>query len=542
VVACADRAGFREVDAQMLNVVVFACGAALMALEMVAARVLAPALGNSIFVWGSVISSVMVALSLGYWLGGQIADRFGASRTLAPVIAAAGLLTTLAPVVAKAVLPWAADLGPRAGSLAASALIFFAPSLLMAMVTPLGIRLAASKGLAHIGRSAGALSAISTGGSILGTIGTSFWLIPLLSLEPLIVSIGFTLIGTALLALYLPVFHHAEASAGAAEKDRPTAERVARWALPVTLALAVAGGALGAWVLVRIAPPPAVNEFGEQVLFRADTQYHRITVTEGDGARHLRFDASHQSAIDLADSLTSRIRYPDYLQLAMAVKPDAKRVLVIGLGGGAVTKRLWHDYPDVRVDSVEIDPVVVDVARTYFGLPEDPRLRVFTQDGRRFVQTSKDTYDIVVIDAYYADALPFHLTTQEFYREVKARLAPDGVVAMNVISSLEGDGSRLFRSIYRTSGTVWSRQWVFPVNLGDGAPPTARANIALLATDADVSTAALLASIRGRVGGRSQVPGFAEMAGDLYGEAVPLADVPLMTDAYAPTDSLISVQ
>jgi spermidine synthase len=520
-------------------VVVFACGAALMALEMVAARVLAPALGNSIFVWGSVISSVMVALSLGYWLGGQIADRFGASRTLAPVIAGAGLLTTLAPLVAKAVLPWAAGLGPRAGSLAASALIFFAPSLLMAMVTPLGIRLAASKGLAHIGRSAGALSAISTGGSILGTVGTSFWLIPLLSLEPLIVSIGFTLIGTA---LYLPVFHQAEASAGATEKDRPTAERVARWALPVTLALAVAGGALGVWVLVRIAPPPAVNEFGEQVLFRADTQYHRITVTEGDGARHLRFDASHQSAIDLADGLTSRVRYPDYLQLAMAVKPDAKRVLVIGLGGGAVTKRFWHDYPDVRVDSVEIDPVVVDVARKYFGLPEDPRLRVFTQDGRRFVQTSKDTYDIVVIDAYYADALPFHLTTQEFYREVKARLAPDGVVAMNVISSLEGDDSKLFRSIYRTAGTVWSRQWVFRVNLGDEAPPTQLMNIALLATDADLSTAALLGNIRGRIGGRSQVPGLAEMVDDLYLEAVPLADVPLMTDAYAPTDSLISVQ
>jgi spermidine synthase len=526
----------------MLNVVVFACGAALMALEMVAARVLAPALGNSIFVWGSVISSVMVALSLGYWLGGQIADRFGASRTLAPVIAGAGLLTTLAPVVAKAVLPWAADLGPRAGSLAASALIFFAPSLLMAMVTPLGIRLAASKGLAHIGRSAGALSAISTGGSILGTIGASFWLIPLLSLEPLIVSIGFVLIATALLALYLPTFHHAEAAAGATEKDRPMADRVARYAAPVALVLALTGLGVGAWVLVRIAPPPQVNEYGERVLFRRDTQYHRITVTEGDGARHLRFDASHQSAIDLADGITSRIRYPDYLQLAMAAKPDAKRVLVIGLGGGAVTTRFWHDYPDVRVDSVEIDPVVVDVARRYFALPEDPRLRVFVQDGRRFVQTSTDTYDIVVIDAYYADSLPFHLTTEEFYREVKSRLSPDGVVAMNIISAVEGDQSKLFRSIYRTSGTVWSRLWVFRVNLGDGAPPTARENIALLATDSRVSTADLLARIRGRVGGRSQVPGFADMGGDLYERAVPMEDVPVMTDAYAPTDSLISVQ
>ena len=182
----------------MLNAVVFVCGAALMALELVAARVLAPALGNSIFVWGSVISSVMIALSLGYWLGGQVADRFGASKSLAPVIAGAGLFTVLAPLTASAILPWSAGLGPRLGSLVASALIFFAPSLLMAMVTPLGIRLAATKGLAHIGRSSGALSSISTGGSILGTLGTSFWLIPLLSLEPLIVSIGFALMATAL--------------------------------------------------------------------------------------------------------------------------------------------------------------------------------------------------------------------------------------------------------------------------------------------------------------------------------------------------------
>lgn len=526
----------------MLNAVVFVCGAALMALELVAARVLAPALGNSIFVWGSVISSVMIALSLGYWLGGQVADRFGASKSLAPVIAGAGLLTVLAPLTASAILPWSAGLGPRLGSLAASALVFFAPSLLMAMVTPLGIRLAATKGLAHIGRSSGALSSISTGGSILGTLGTSFWLIPLLSLEPLIVSIGFALLATALAALYLPVFYHAEASAGAAEKDRAIAERVARHATAVSLVLVAAGLATGGYVLARIAPAPAVNEFGESVLFRKDTQYHRIAVTERDGVRHLRFDSSHQSAIDMADGLTSRIRYPDYMQLPMALKPDAKRVLVIGLGGGAVTKRYWHDYPGMRVDSVEIDPVVIDVSRKYFGLPDDPRLRVFAQDGRRFVQTAKDTYDIVVVDAYYSDSLPFHLTTQEFFREIKAVMAPDGVVVYNVISALEGDDSKLFRSMYRTAGTVWDDLQVFSVEVGQGHTPDIRQNLAMLATDQRVSRDDLLAAVRSRAGGAVKVEGFAGMADDLYTGTVLLADVPVMTDAYAPTDSLISVR
>jgi spermidine synthase len=526
----------------MLNAVVFLCGAALMSLEIVAARVLAPALGNSIFVWGSVISTVMIALSLGYWLGGQVADRFGASKTLAPIIGGAGLLTVLAPIMAKAALPMSADLGPRVGSLTASALIFFAPALLLAMVTPLGVRLAATKGLAHIGRSAGALSSISTAGSILGTLATSFWLIPLLSLEPLVVAIGYTLLATALAALYLPVFYHAEATAGAAEKDRPVAERIARYATVTSLVLVVAGGAVGGWVLVKLAPPPSTNDFGEQVLFRQDTQYHRITVTEANGIRNLRFDRSHQSAIDLSDGLTSRIRYPDYMQLPMAIKTDPKRVLVIGLGGGAVTKRYWHDYPDVHVDSVEIDPVVVDVAKRYFDLPEDPRLTVFTTDGRRFVQTTSERYDIVVIDAYYADSLPFHLTTQEFFREVKAKMNPGGVVVYNLISALEGDQGKLFRSMYKTAGSVWKDVLVFPVDVGQGDMPEAVQNIAVLATDTEVPQQVLLARIRSAVDGKVKVPGFAEMADGLYAHMVDTSDSPIMTDSYAPTDSLINVQ
>lgn len=526
----------------MLESIVFVCGAALMSLEIVAARVLAPALGNSIFVWGSVITSVMVALSLGYWLGGHIADRFGASRTLAPVIAGAGVLTVIAPMVAAPALPWAAGLGPRAGALVASALIFFAPSLLLAIVTPLGIRLASSKGLAHIGRSAGRLSSISTAGSILGTLGTSFWLIPVLSLDPLIVSIGFLLLALSAVALFLPLYHRSESrEGGSSAAHRAIESGLSRFGAAASIGLIVVGLALGAWVLVKVAPTPAVNSLGEKVLFRQDTQYHRITVTESATSRNLRFDNTRQSGVDMRDGVTSAVRYPDYMQLSMALKPDARRALVLGLGGGMITKRFWHDYPEMKIDSVEIDPVVVDVAKRYFAFPDDPRLRVFAQDARRYVQSTDGTYDIVVMDAYYADALPFHLTTQEFFRETKARMAPDGVMAYNVISALEGDKSRLFRSMYKTAGTVWKHLWVFRVDVGQGDVPTARQNIIVLATDADVTGAELLARVSGRIDGRSQVPGMAAMGRDLYQGVVELGDVPIMTDAYSPTDSLISL-
>lgn len=521
----------------MLNVIVFVCGAALMGLELVAARLLAPFLGNSIFVWGAVISTVMTALSIGYWLGGQIADRWGASRTLAPVIAGSGLLTVLVPLVGSAVLPWTGDLGPRLGSLTASLLVFFLPALLMAMVSPLGVSLAASRGIERIGRSAGGLYAVSTAGSIVGTLATSFWLIPLLSLEPLVVAIGFTLLAAAVCALALPLFHKETATAA----DGALGGRFAKAMLALTIGATVAAAGVGVWVLVRVAPPPDVNTAGERVLFRRDTQYHRITVTEDADSRHLRFDKSNQSAIALADPYESRIRYPDYMHLALAVVPRPKRVLVLGLGGGAISKRFWRDYPDATIDSVEIDPVVVDVAKRYFGLPDDPRLRVYTQDARRFVQTSTDTYDIIIFDCYFDDALPFHLTTQEFLREVKARLAPGGVLAYNCISAPEGGGSDLFRSLYRTAGGVWDHLWVFPIGLGADKITTSRRNIIVLATDADLTRSDLLARVRSRADGRVTVPGYADMGADLYTGVVRLADVPLLTDDYAPVDSLIEV-
>ncbi len=520
----------------MLRFIVFACGAALMGLEMVAARVLAPYLGNSIYVWGAVISVVMIALSIGYALGGQLADRFGAARSLPPVIAAAGLTTAVAPLVAEAVLPFVADLGPRVGSLAAAAAIYFLPSLLLAMVSPLGVRLAAREGMAGLGRSTGNLYAISTAGSIAGTLATSFWLIPALSLEPLVAWTGIALVAVALLALRLTP----ETADHAAL--HPMAARLAVRSLPATLALVMAGTALGGYVLWRVTPIPDTNASGEAILFRADTQYHRITVTEGDGTRHLRFDSSHQSAIAIEDPYQSRIRYPDYMHLALALKPDAKRVLVLGLGGGAITKRFWHDYPGVTVDSVEIDPVVAEVARKYFWLPEDERSRVFVEDARRYVQSTGETYDIVIVDAYYSDALPFHLTTDEFLREVKAVMSPDGVLAYNVISSTEGSGSNLFHSMYRTALGVWDDLWVFPIGIGSDGSEETRRNIIVLATDTRVTEDALREAIASRVDGTVSIDGFAGMAEDLYTAPVEVADVPLLTDSHAPTDSLMQVQ
>ena len=519
----------------MLEVIVFTCGAALMGLEFLAARMLAPALGSSLFVWGSVISIVMVALSIGYWIGGQLADRVGPARTLAPVIAGAGLFTVVVPALNAVVLPLVSGLGARTGSLVASAVVFFVPSLLLAMVSPLGVRLAAGSRLDHVGRSAGQLYAISTAGSIAGTLATAFWLIPVLSLDGLVIGIGLLLFATSLVALALPGSRR-----GAPAGETPAA-RLPRWVLGITLGTVAFGTAIGLYALLAPRAVTPAEAAGERVVYRKDTQYHRLLVTEDRSERHLRFDRSHQSAMYLDDPFETSFKYPQYLHLAIAAKPDAKRVLIVGLGGGSLVKRMWRDYPDVQVDVAEIDPVVIDVAERYFRMPDDPRIRIVAEDGRRFLNNSDGVYDIIVMDAYYADALPFHLTTDEFFQEAEAHLAPDGVLAYNVIGSVEGDRSRLFRSMYRTAGGVWDRLWVFPIGIGSDGSKTSNRNIIVLATDAPFTSEQLLARIADRVGGRITIDGFEGFGTDLYSEPVRVEDVPLLTDQHAPTDSLIEV-
>ncbi|BDG59583.1 fused MFS/spermidine synthase [Caldinitratiruptor microaerophilus] len=530
----------------MLQLTVLVSGAVLMALEMLGSRVLAPQFGNSIFVWGSLIGVILTALSAGYYLGGRLADRHPSLPPLARVLALAGVWTWLLPEAATRVNAWLAarDLGPRLGALVASLALFAGPALLLALVSPWAVRLAARE-IRSVGSTAGVLYALSTGGSIAGTLVTSFFLIPAFGVADLLRSCGLVLLALAALDL-----------AAARRRAQAIGVTALTALLLFTSAVLRPPALFETGAPARIEPPravgggmqpgvvsggPAVGEirgpFEDGVVFEKESLYHHIRVENAGGSRYLRFDNSWQSGMYLDDPLRARFEYTDYLLLPFALRPDAGRALMVGLGGGSVVKKLLAYRPDLRLDVAELDPVVVEVARTYFGVPDNPRLTVHVEDGRRLLDRAGPAYDVILLDAYYADAIPFHLTTREFLGRVRARLTDGGLVAANLIGALEGPRSALLRSMARTFATVFPEVYLFPVG---GRSPDTYQNVILLAPrephrwsrEDIVKAAEAQADALG-------TPSLPEYAAALHTRPLPVDDVPVLTDDHAPVDALL---
>ncbi|HKV46248.1 MAG TPA: fused MFS/spermidine synthase, partial [bacterium] len=280
-------------------------------------------------------------------------------------------------------------------------------------------------------------------------------------------------------------------------------------------------------------PPSAAGTVSTQ-----DTVYHRITVSDEGNIRYLKLDNYWQSARDRDAPLRTVFPYTDYLHLPVLFAPGFRRVLFVGMGGGTAPSRFYRDYPTAMIEVVELDPAVVATARRFFAVPDDGRLRVHVADGRLWLRRATERYDLIILDAYLIDTIPFHLATREFYQEAAARLTPNGVVASNVIGAVRGPDSRLFRAIYKTFRSVFPSVYIFPV--GGGAPESLR-NIILVGTTAPpLSRREILAAAEAAARtGRIRIDGIAQDAADLLDAPVDTGDVPLLTDDYAPTDALI---
>lgn len=268
-------------------------------------------------------------------------------------------------------------------------------------------------------------------------------------------------------------------------------------------------------------------------LHHRTSRFHDITVNDEDGVTVLRFNGRRQSSLDAATGIDAVQPYLDYLHATLAVTPEARRALVIGLGGGVFPKRMWHDYPEVAVDVVELDPDVIEIAHEYFGLPlDDLRLRVFAGDGREFLERSREVYDIIVVDAYFEASMPYEFVTREFMSAVASHLSSDGVVAYNMVVVPSGRGSMPFRRFMKTIAEGIGRTFVFTVGVSAGGR---RENTVVLATRSELTAEELLARIRGRVGGRVTVAGFEGFADRLVEDGVHTRGVRPLADSEAPS-------
>lgn len=418
----------REMNASpfYIYVLAFFSGMSIMAVELCASRLMAPFFGTSTFVWTNIIGIIMIALSIGYFVGGRLADRKPRLHILLRLLTAASAFLLVLPFVAPPLVRWLSSLMGNFnssfsfiffGSLSAITLLFSPPIVVMGMTSPFLIRIIARSG--HVGGSAGHIFGISTIGSVLGTF------LPILVFIPTF-GTGTTILFFAAVLLVVSALGFAN-----------------RKALLICIAVA----------LPFLLPMPPMREIPGKV-YSTESAYQYIQVFDRGPYRYLVYNdaVGFQTAASKISAFTG-LYYDYYSLLPLLFENPPRSALIIGLGGGIIANQMHHFYPDMGVDGVEIDPKVIEIARNYFALSDT--VKVFNQDGRIFMSLGERKYDIVIVDAYTQQVyIPFHLTTVEFFKQVKRGLSDKGILAMNV-SSARND-SPLLRSITNTLRLVFS--------------------------------------------------------------------------------------
>lgn len=201
-------------------------------------------------------------------------------------------------------------------------------------------------------------------------------------------------------------------------------------------------------------------------VFETTSAYHHIRVLDQAGIRTLSFDQSMESRMSLRNPLAGHFEYTEHFHMPWLWNTKITNVLMVGLGGGSTQRAFQHYYPDVSIDTVELDPTVVRVAKQFFLLKESPKLTVHVSDGRVYLRRSKKKYDVILMDAYssgrYGSQIPYHLATKEFFELARDHLTKDGVLAYNVISTLHGWRADILGAMYRTLKSVFPQVYMFP--------------------------------------------------------------------------------
>ena len=405
----------------------FTTGAVVMGLEIVGSRLLAPVFGSSVFVWGALIGVVLAAMSTGYATGGWLADRYLPQRVLALLLLASGGWTLLLawagqPVVFQ-VFQWVQD--PRWGPCFAASALLAIPAFGLSGVLPALLRLAIAD-MGHLGRHTGAMIAVSTMGSLVGTWGTSFYLLTWIGSTTLVAMLGVVLmvlgvIWTLQSRLFTPV-------------------------LQVAL-LVIIGGITWMGFHPIIVLPPAIHQ--------EDSPYQQVRVSENDLFRYLILNNTFHAVMWKADPVFLALPYSQVMMGVLPILEKPTRGLILGHGGGSLAKWLAKHWPSLELDVVEMDPSVVNAAAEYFDYVPPENHHVVVQDARTFLRNNPTQYDVVWVDVFARHLIPFHVTTQEFFEELRAHVTSDGAIAVNLASSDAPANVRRAEAVHTTMGLAF---------------------------------------------------------------------------------------
>ncbi|MCZ7668067.1 MAG: fused MFS/spermidine synthase [Chloroflexi bacterium] len=394
-----------------LYLTVFIAGMSTLAVEFTTSRMLQTVYGTSNIVWANVIGLVLLFLTLGYFLGGKLADKRPFPSTFYQLVTLTGFSSVFFLLLTSVVLKSAAaamanlQVGAIVGSLLVVVLALAIPVTLLGCMSPFAIRLAVQD-VAEAGRVSGRIYAISTLGSLLGTYLPVLITIPLLGSRITAVLFGALLILVGLVGL---------------------------WQTKKKAGLVMAGLALLLIPIILLWTGGDLKAYDGQ-LFETESAYNYIQVVRWDDCNYLLLNegqAFHSFYCDGGAVPTISVWSIMLAAPYFKADPTIDNAAVIGLAAGTIPKQFTRVFGPIPIDGIELDPAIVDVALDYFALTE-PNINVIVGDGRYELNQLDGQYDVITIDAYKVPYIPWHLTTREFFQEVQAHLTADGVVAINV--------------------------------------------------------------------------------------------------------------
>lgn len=498
-------ASSQRLSLRLLPATVFITGACLLIVEVAAVRLLSPYFGNTIYTFSSVITVVLGALSVGYMLGGRLADARPAVALFYGLIGLSGLSLFFFITVAQWLLPlFGYQLPLQTGPLLVALCLFTLPSVLLGMLSPFAIVLqkrgSPSKG---VGNTAGTLFFWSTLGSIGGSLSAGFFFVPFVGVHTTLLTVSVVLLLLGLSGIIL------------------SRRLSAAWLL--------LGIPIIATSMLFTAPPL------QAVIFDEDGTYERIRVLDSlfqdKPARLLLLDRSLSSGID-ARSGGLIFPYSHYFRLVELRDQPPRHTLVLGAGSYTIPQALLTTYAEATVDVVDIEPKLWSVAKQYFGVKEDVRLQPHTGDARRWLLDNDTKYDLIFSDVYSSlFSLPPHLSTQEFFLLAKRRQTENGLFIANIIGSLSRKDPSLLQAMLQTLRSVWPNSAVFITTNQHSLLPQ---NIVFVGINGPLALEPCAPHLL-----RRSEPPFAELCQNfLNPERFPGNSGLLITDEYAPVEYL----